>query len=356
LSKHGGDGGRRQFLRLLGLAGLGLAGCARSGGEDDRDAQRPAPVSATHEREVSSPAATVALVRCAEAVGKDGSISAPAVEQMVNTGVGALTGEAETAAAWGKYFEAGERVAVKVNCLSGPPVATHPEVTDAVAVGLQAAGVAPEDILIYDRLTAELETSGFTVSKGRTGVKCFGSDEVGYDDTPTTVKRVGTCFSRIVSEWCQAIVNVPVLKDHDLAGLTGALKNHYGSVHNPNKLHGQPEDRCSPYVADLNCAELLRSRERLIVYDALMVCYEGGPGHKPATTVPFGAIMMATDPVAADTVGLKLLDELRAEHGLEPLAGSEREPTYLAVAGDADHQLGCNDLAKITVLERVVSA
>lgn len=53
---------------------------------------------------------------------------------------------------------------------------------------------------------------------------------------------------------------------------------------------------------------------------------------------------------------VKLLDEIRAEHGLPAVAGLERDPTYLAVAGDADHQFGCKDLAKIEVVEHVVSA
>lgn len=350
------DRGRRRFLKLLGLAGLGLAGCSRSTGENDVLAQQPAPVPAAERETVASPEATVVVVRCAEVVGNDDSLDAALVEEMVSAGVSALSGEEDQAAAWGRYFAAGQKVAVKVNCLSGPPVATHPEVTDAITRGLQAAGIAAEDIVIYDRLTGELETCGFAVNKSGTGVQCYGTERVGYDSAPTVIKEVGTCFSRIVSRGCDAIVNVPVLKDHDLAGLTGALKNHYGSVHNPNKLHGQPEDRCSPFIADLNCAELLRSKERLIVYDALMVCYEGGPGYKPETTVPYGAIMVATDPVAADTVGLKLLDELRVEHGLEALAGSERDPKYLAVAGDEDHQLGSNDLGEIDVVERVVSA
>ena len=39
-----------------------------------------------------------------------------------------------------------------------------------------------------------------------------------------------------------------VLKDHDLAGVSLAMKNWYGVVHNPNKLH---DDDCDPFVADL---------------------------------------------------------------------------------------------------------
>jgi len=356
LSEDGAmDEGRRQFLKLLGLVGLGLGGCSRSTGGDDRLAQQqPAPPAAVEPAALSQP--TVVVVRCPQAVGEDGRIDAGLVGQMTRLGVTTLAGEEDEATAWGRYVTPGQRVAIKVNCLSGPPVASHPAVADAVVTGVQTAGVAPEDILVFDRLTAELETCGFPVNKAGAGVRCYGTDEVGYDREPTTVKEVGTCFSRIVSEWCDTIINVPVLKDHDLAGLTGALKNHYGSINNPNKLHGQPEDHCSPYIADLNCAEVLRGKQHLIVYDALMVCYQGGPGYKPATTVPYGTLMAATDPVAADTVGLKLLDELRAEHGLPAVAGSERDPKYLAVAADEGHQLGCNNLAEINIVERTVSA
>ena len=69
-----------------------------------------------------------------------------------------------------------------------------------------------------------------------------------------------------------------VLKDHDGAGVTIALKNMYGVIHNPNKYH---PNGCNPYIADLNMLPEIRSRMRLTICDATTACYEGGPGYKP---------------------------------------------------------------------------
>jgi len=166
------------------------------------------------------------------------------------------------------------------------------------------------------------------------------------------VMSTGSRFSRIVSQQCSAIVNAPILKDHDGAGITCALKNHFGSINNPNKLH---TDHCDPHIADINCAPVIRSKQRIIVCDALMVCYEGGPAYKPATTVPYGAILVSTDPVALDTVGLGIIEELREANGLEPISTEERAPTYIATAADADHRLGANRPADIELVESTVA-
>ncbi len=71
------------------------------------------------------------------------------------------------------------------------------------------------------------------------------------------------------------IIIMPVRKDHGVAGITGALNIHYGSIHNPNKYHG---GGCNPYIADLNNLEQIKSKQRLIVMDALKVQYQGGGG------------------------------------------------------------------------------
>lgn len=60
------------------------------------------------------------------------------------------------------------------------------------------------------------------------GIQCFGTDELpggGYEAEPQLSGSVGTCFSKIISRLCTAIINVPVLKDHDLAGISVAMKN-----------------------------------------------------------------------------------------------------------------------------------
>ena len=323
---------RRGFLKALGLSGLGLAGCGRTDGPEAQPASEAPPVGTT-----TAPATSprVVIARDEAVISEEGEVDGERLEQMLARAMVALSGVTEAAEAWRRHFRADDTVAMKINALAGPELSTHRELCYAIADGLVSGGVSQDNVIIFDRDSRELEALGFEVNAAGRGVKVIGTDLTGYDRAPTVVKSVGSCFSTIVSQMATALVNVPVLKDHDLAGLSGALKNHFGSIHNPNKLH---TDGCYPYVADLNCADMIRGKQRLVVYDALNVCYEGGPAYNPAATVRYGAILVSTDPVAADAAALEILDGLRRTHGLKPLAEEERAPRYIQLA--AEYGLG----------------
>jgi uncharacterized protein (DUF362 family) len=338
---------RRQFLQLVGGAGLVLAGCRKQAGEGAAaEGPHPEPANAP-----SVKAERVVVVRDPSAV-KGTEVSADKAAALVERAMAELSPAGQAKAAWQALFRPTDVVAIKVNCLAGPPLSSHPEVVRAVVRGLRdSVGIPASSIIVYDRLGEELAAAGFTrESVGECTI--VGNDEAGYDDEPTTIGSAGSCYSRVISQQATAIVNVPLLKDHDLAGLSGALKNHFGSIHNPNKMH---TDHCTPYVADVNCAPFLREKHRLVVYDALLACYEGGPSCKPGTTASYGAVMVAVDPVAADAVAFRLIETLRKEHGLPPITGSERAPRYIRVAADAEHRLGIADLGKIDLRELVRS-
>jgi len=51
---------------------------------------------------------------------------------------------------------------------------------------------------------------------------------------------VGSLLSTTLTRTCDAVVNLPVLKDHGIVGVTMALKNLFGAIHNPNKLPPSP--------------------------------------------------------------------------------------------------------------------
>ena len=339
---------RRRFLQSLAAVGLTAAGCSR-GPRPDEAAAQPTPTPQPASTPVASKTlrGKVALVRHEGALDDGGDPSTEAVRAMLDRAMLSLTGAATAEEAWRQLFSANDRVAIKVNCLSGLPLASHAELALAVADGLQLAGVEAQHIIIFDRESRELEACGYTL-EGRNGPFVFGTDVVGYEGEPTVVKSVGSCFSRIVTRECTAIVNIPVLKDHDLSGITGALKNHYGSVNNPNKLH---LEHCHPYIADLGCAPAFKDKQRLVIYDALYACCEGGPAPGAENIVPYGAIMAATDPVASDAVALSLIEKMRAERDLPALMSLERAPHWLATAGDADHDLGEAELSQIALTE-----
>jgi len=290
----------------------------------------------------------VVIVRHSQAVSAARKVDRSAVAKMLAAGVMRLAGGKDASEAWRRFFSPGDVVGLKVNCLGAPTTHTHVEVALAVADGLRRAGLPDRNVIIFDRLTEELARAGFPVNTG-SGLRCFGTDHRGYDAEPTTAGDVASCFSRIVSQDCTALVNLPLLKDHDVAGVSISLKNHFGCINNPNKLH---LDGCCPAVADLNLAPMLREKQRLIVCDALEVTYDGGPTYRPATTARYGALLIGTDPVALDRVGWQVIERLRAKAGFKPLRAVGREPRYIAVAGDRGHRLGVADpsrLQEITV-------
>ena len=334
---------RRRFLQMIAGAGAALGGCQPSS-PNHSVAAMPADGQGATITPVSIPANRVAIAQDSASVAGN-AIDAEAVDGLLGKALAKLSPVGDAGAALKALFGPSDVVAIKVNCLAGPPLSSHPELVAAIARRLgESVGIAADNIIVYDRTAGELEAAGFGQQTAH--YRSMGTDQVGYDDEPTVSGQAGSCYSRIVSEMATAIINVPVLKDHDLAGLTGALKNHFGSIHNPNKMH---MDHCCPYVADVNCASHIRDKQRLIIYDALLVCYDGGPGYKPDATLAQGAVIVATDPVAADTVAFDRLEKLRQEHGLPPIAGTERAPQYIRIAADGEHGLGVADLQRIEV-------
>jgi uncharacterized protein (DUF362 family) len=144
------------------------------------------------------------------------------------------------------------------------------------------------------------------------------------------------------------VINLPVLKDHGIAGVTLALKNMFGAIHNPNKYH---PNAGNPYVADVNMLPAIRQKVRLSICDATTAQYEGGPTYMPQWTWPYGGLLVARDPVALDTVGWRIIEQKRAERGMKPLKEMQREPAYIATAADAQHRLGVNDPNRIERVE-----
>jgi len=250
--------------------------------------------------------------------------------------------------AWSRLVRPGETVGVKVNALGGRGLSSNLQLVEAICERLQEAGTKAGDIVVWDRDSNEMERSGFHLSMGGNGVQCFGTDRVDYEQELVAYGSVGSRLSRILTQRCNVLINVPVLKDHDGAGVTIALKNMYGVIHNPNKYH---PNGCNPYIADVNMLPEIRNRMRLTLCDATTAQYEGGPAYKPEYSWKQNALLVSQDPVALDYTGWQIIERKRAEKGLKTLEGEGRAPHYIATAADAGHRLGTNDPRRISVVE-----
>jgi uncharacterized protein (DUF362 family) len=290
----------------------------------------------------------VAIVQSDLVITDNGGIDLDILHQMLEAGFEALSESDDATSYLHSAFGSASTVGMKVNTLGGPGASTHVELTTALTNLLTEAGIPKKKHLIWDRFDGELADIGYTINSRGDGPYCFGTDHqgVGYANDLVSKGQVGGLLSRILVDYCDALINMPVLKDHGVAGITGALKNHYGSIHNPNKYHG---NGCNPYIADLNSLEQIRSRQRLIVMDALRVQFQGGPGYQRRWSAKYGALILGNDPVAIDTAGYGIIDGLRKKAGLESVKGSKREPTYIETA--ARYGLGNNNLEQIRIKE-----
>jgi len=281
-------------------------------------------------------------------VNANGKADTSLITKVIDSALEKITDTKKPSDAWRKLFNENDIVGIKVNCLAGKRFSPHVELIEAIINGLKSAGVKEGNILIFERFNKELKDAGFGIRKGKNSIKCFGTDDLpqsGYDRQPQVIGSVGSCFSQIISSYCTAIVNVPVLKDHDLAGTSIGMKNFFGIIHNPNKYH---DSNCNPYIADLNSHPYIKGKLRLIICDALKAQYNGGPAFKPQWAWDYRGILVGTDPVALDRIGTQIIEDKRKEVNMPSLKEAGREPRYINTA--AKLGLGFDDPALIDVV------
>lgn len=282
---------------------------------------------------------------------QDEETAAATVRTLVDAAVRDATGSGTAEAAWRSLFSADDLVALKVNCMAGL-LSPHLSVIAAIVEGLKGAGVDPDHITVFDKEDRDLLAAGYEVKPRPPGPLCYGTvggpHGPGYSPRPT--ERQGSTFrlSNIVEGDTTAIVNLPVVKDHIFAGITGALKNHFGSIHNPEDFHYI--ENCGPAVVGVNLAPAIRGKQRLIVGDALHVQYDGGPSYQPDAIFDYWGVFAGTDPVAIDSQLLVLIDTLRQQAGLPLINETNRPVRYLEAA--AERELGTCDPDQIELVYR----
>jgi Domain of unknown function (DUF362) len=357
---------RRDFLRLTatGLGSLAAGPLLSACSQNPATATNiPAstPVSATP---TTRPTATLASARQEileffptvpsrviqthhSGVWSSKSLVPNALRQMLDASITRLTGLNDARQAWAALFKPGERIVIKVNAFSNSIIWTHVPLVAAVTDSLQEAGIPPEQITIFDYRTTELSTAGFAVNVDSPGVRCTGMDG-NYSSEPSEVNNRKIQLANIVKD-CDALINIPILKSHMLAGISFAMKNHYGSIWYPDALHGDSMRS----VAALNALPEIKDRTRLIIGDALSA------NLKYANSWPYwqedwvgDSIFMSYDPVAHDTLGLKLLTSELEKDGGNPasLIGMATPAVQLA----AELGLGTNDPANMEVIEQTL--
>lgn len=338
--KNGTDKSRRDFLKECALGAL-VAGAAPFTFAADGKVNPPTPAGGKSK---------VVIARDPALYGTSSRPDSTRVLKLLDQAMQNFAASSDPVAPWKKLVHPNEVVGLKVNTIAGPGLSTSVALVEAVCERLQQAGVKPGNIVVWDRTNGELDRAGYTLSSDPNHVRVIGTDskDIGYDENVWTYGVAKTRLSKLLTRTCDCMINLPILKTHSDAGVTLALKNMYGVNNNPNTLH---DNNCCPGVADLNMLAPIRSKFRIIVADVMTSCYEGGPMFRPQYAWKNNSIMVASDPVAIDSVAWQIIERKRAERGLKTLAQAGTPPNYIAVAADAQHRLGTDDPNRIALVE-----
>ena len=268
-------------------------------------------------------------------------VDAAIVQRLVDRAVMTLAGTDDVAKAWAKFVKPSDKVAVKFNGLFRRAT-THPEVIHAVTNGLVKAGVDPANIVVYDRADKDMATTGLTINREGPGVRVYGTQ--GRYGEGVKAGPVGTKLAKVLLD-ADVVINLPIMKSHVRCAITGALKNHLGTVPNAGAFHKE----CCAAIADLNALGPIKDKTRICIADALYSVYHSGPQFRADSRWDYHGVVASVDPVALDATLDDIVRAKRIEKGLEPRNNSNLHITRAAELG-----LGQATLANIHRIELMI--
>ena len=279
---------RRDFMRGVGgaLAGMALGLPASASG-----------------RPTQTGTSRVVLVRSPDVVREYNDYDGDLIQRMLDEALVALFGGADASECWAKIIRPDDVVGIKTNAWRFLP--TPPQVEQSIRRGVLGAGVSEENVAIADRNV-----------------------------------RQNQVFRRST-----ALVNTRPMRTHAWSGVGGVIKNHI-MFDDPRRYH---PDACAS-LAEVWYLPSTRGKTRLNVLVMLTPQFHNiGPHHFDTEYIwPYGGMIVSTDPVAADAVGLRIIQQKR-----RLVFGEDRplQPTahHIALA-DAEYGLGNASMDKIELV------
>jgi uncharacterized protein (DUF362 family) len=273
-------------------------------------------------------------------------VDAQVVRSMLSAGMKTLTGAKTDRDAWSRFMTPDDVVGIKVNCSGAPDVMSSPEIVGGIVASLVELGVPAKNIYIYERFQDQLDTVRYERSVPA-GVQIQAAENArgsirGYD--PSTFVEVNffgeddtrSYVMKLVSQKLTKIINVPNLKEHQAAGVTGCLKNAaYGNFSNVARSHRNEITNTYSFIGTLAAIEPVRSRTVLNIMDGLRGVWHAGPfsENKRYRFYP-KQLMFSTDPVAMDRLLIDIIEAKRkAEHAPSIF---DRSPAHVRMNGHAD--------------------
>jgi uncharacterized protein (DUF362 family) len=146
-------------------------------------------------------------------------------------------------------------------------------------------------------------------------------------------------------EACTALINVPAIKVHSLTGIAASIKNYINFTGKENSYHFQG----SVKLGEAWKMPRVKGKTRLIIVDALRPYFGPGPQINPLHRWDYKGILVGTDPVAIDTVCLRICQMKRNLFKGEEWPISP--PPKSIAAADKKYKLGTSDPSKIKLMK-----
>jgi hypothetical protein len=142
---------------------------------------------------------------------------------------------------------------------------------------------------------------------------------------------------------CTALISMPALKGHWLTGIGTVLKNYIVYSGRPSRYH----DARSAKLGEIWLIPEVKAKTRLVLVDALYPLCDKGPQPDPRYKWAYNGLIAGTDPVAVETVCLKILNEKR--HALRGEPWPISPPPVCVEAADKVYGLGTSKLEEIKI-------
>ncbi|MDZ4788150.1 MAG: DUF362 domain-containing protein [Blastochloris sp.] len=304
------------------------------------------------------------------------------IPDFFNRSLLALTQKATVADAWKQFVNSDDVVGIKISTAGGPALSSHRSLVMTIVAGLQAAGVNPSNIIIWDRYDDQMISAGYALKGLDTPWQTLSvQPDVGFDPKKTYFNEVvgqliwgdldfvgraapplppleqllkedsaksvkdpkkseqpkqisnRSYYTKLLTKKITKLINVPVMSDHQRLGLNGALVSlAMASVDNQRRFQTPAEHSGLAIVEILN-DPVIRNKTVLHIMDGLVAQFAGGPEFMANYTASPGILILSRDPVAIDALALERLEAWRKERSVVPIGDNANHIRQAARAG-----------------------
>lgn len=276
---------RRDFLKSAVAGAAGLALCG--------------PKAIAADKPKAGAKSIVAIARAANVLDENLQVNKQSAAAILRKAVAAAVETKTSQDAWKKLIKPTDIVGIVTSKAVNP---THMELADIIKEDLMALGVPEANIRLPQR---DVEA----------------------------VKE------------CTALIALPGLKAHWLTGLGTVLKLYIMYSGKPSEYHNEN----SVKLGEIWNLDFIKGKTKLVIIDALRPLCDKGPQPDPRYMWNYGGIIASTDPVAAEAVGLKIIQAKRDEIKGEPWPLSP--PPLCVEAADKQYGLGTCNFDRIRIVK-----